>query len=64
MAALAEVVQAVRIPVIAVGGIDAHTMEPVMAAGARGIDVISAILNAPSSAQVTATLRQTLDRWA
>lgn len=46
--ALAEIVRAVRIPVIAIGGITADRVGDVMDAGAAGIAVISAILGSPS----------------
>ncbi|HEX5416436.1 MAG TPA: thiamine phosphate synthase [Chloroflexota bacterium] len=46
LAALAEICGATRIPVIAIGGIDADRVGEVLAAGAAGIAVISAILDA------------------
>lgn len=63
LSALAEAVGAVRIPVLAIGGIGVRNLEPVLAAGASGIAVISAILGASSPVQATAELRQTLNRW-
>ena len=59
---LAQVAQAVPLPVIAIGGIGPDQVGPVMAAGAAGIAVISAILNAPDPALAAAELRQALDR--
>ena len=62
IAELAEVVQAVPLPVVAIGGIGPDQVAQVMAAGAAGIAVISAILNALDPAQATAALRQALDQ--
>lgn len=45
--ALSEVVRAVRIPVVAIGGITVERVGKVMNTGAAGIAVISAILGAP-----------------
>jgi thiamine-phosphate pyrophosphorylase len=56
--ALAQAVQAVHIPVIAIGGIGTRQVGPVIQAGAAGIAVISAILDAPDPARATAELRQ------
>jgi thiamine-phosphate diphosphorylase len=61
VAALAQAVQAVHIPVIAIGGIGTRQVGPVIQAGAAGIAVISAILDAPDPARATAELRQALD---
>ena len=59
---LADVVAAVDIPVFAIGGIDTHNVEDVLATGCEGIAVISAILNAPDPALATSLLRAALDR--
>jgi thiamine-phosphate pyrophosphorylase len=59
--ALARLVRAVHRPVIAIGGIGVEQVGPVMAAGAAGIAVISAITGAPDPAQATAALRRALD---
>jgi thiamine-phosphate pyrophosphorylase len=58
--ALAQAVQAVHIPVIAIGGIGTRQVGPVIQAGAAGIAVISAILDAPDPARATAELRQAI----
>jgi thiamine-phosphate pyrophosphorylase len=63
VAALAQAAQAVHIPVIAIGGIGMRQVGPVIQAGAAGIAVISAILDAPDPARATAELRQALSRW-
>jgi thiamine-phosphate diphosphorylase len=62
VAALAQAVQAVHTPVIAIGGIGTSQAGPVIQAGAAGIAVISAILDAPEAARATAELRQALDQ--
>jgi thiamine-phosphate pyrophosphorylase len=61
VAALAQAVQAVHTPVIAIGGIGTQHVGPVIQAGAAGIAVMSAILDALDSARATAELRQALD---
>jgi thiamine-phosphate pyrophosphorylase len=58
---LAEVVAAVTIPVIAIGGITLENVEAVGRTGAAGIAVISAILGAVDPAAATAALRRACD---
>lgn len=58
---LREVVEAVDIPVFAIGGIDATNVRDVLATGASGVAVIAAILHAPDPATATAELRTILD---
>ncbi|HLG51768.1 MAG TPA: thiamine phosphate synthase [Chloroflexota bacterium] len=58
---LAEVVRAVGVPVVAIGGITADNVGAVLGAGARGVAVISAILDAPDPGAVTRALRRLLD---
>jgi thiamine-phosphate pyrophosphorylase len=60
VAALAQAVRAVHIPVIAIGGIGTRHVGPVIQAGAAGIAVISAILDAPDPARATAELREAI----
>ncbi len=50
---LADTVRSVRVPVIAIGGITPERVADVMATGAGGVGVISAILAAGSPADVT-----------
>jgi thiamine-phosphate pyrophosphorylase len=50
----------VHIPVIAIGGIGTAQVGPVIQAGAAGIAVISAILDAPDPARAMAELRQVI----
>jgi len=59
--ALAEVVSQVSVPVLAIGGISSHNLEPVLATGCAGIAVISAILSAADPRAAAAQLRQVLD---
>jgi thiamine-phosphate diphosphorylase len=63
VAALAQAVQAVHIPVIAIGGIGTGQVGVVIQAGAAGVAVISAILDALNPARATAELRQAI-QWA
>ncbi|HEV2127774.1 MAG TPA: thiamine phosphate synthase [Thermomicrobiales bacterium] len=58
---LHDVVDAVRVPVIAIGGITAERVPEVLGAGASGIAVISAILGAEDIAGATRSLREALD---
>jgi thiamine-phosphate pyrophosphorylase len=64
LAKLAETARAVRIPVIAIGGITPERVGEVQDAGARGIAVISAILGADSPAKVTARFLEALSAHA
>lgn len=51
----------VRIPWFAIGGINRETIDAVLAAGAKRICVVSAILNAPDVAKACAEFRRRLD---
>ena len=62
--ALAEVARGVSVPVIAIGGIAVERVPLVLAAGAAGVAVISAITRAPDPARATVALRQALDNQA
>jgi thiamine-phosphate pyrophosphorylase len=61
VAQLAEIVQAVDLPVLAIGGINLSNLDQVLATGCAGIAVISAILSAPDPGRATAELRRALD---
>ena len=61
LAALERVAHAVRVPVIAIGGITPERVREVRAAGARGVAVISAILTAASPALATRRFLEALD---
>jgi thiamine-phosphate pyrophosphorylase len=58
--ALAEAAAAVAIPVVAIGGITPARVADVVDAGARGVAVISAILEAPSPAEATREFMEAL----
>ncbi|MYL16202.1 thiamine phosphate synthase [Halorubrum terrestre] len=55
---IAAVADAVSIPVIGIGGIDAGNAAPVVAAGATGVAVLSAITAAEDPAAATAAIRE------
>ena len=57
---LARVAAAVRIPVVAIGGITPERVGEVRRAGARGVAVVSAILAADSPADATRRFLETL----
>jgi len=61
LAALARVAEAVRVPVIAIGGITPERVGEVRRAGASGVAVITALLRAASPADAT---RRFLDELA
>lgn len=58
---LREVAAAVAIPVIAIGGVTAKRAPEAIAAGASGVAVISAILDASDPGEATRTVRAALD---
>jgi thiamine-phosphate pyrophosphorylase len=58
---LRQVVEKVDVPVLAIGGISTHNLEPVLATGCAGIAVISAILSALDPRSAAAQLRHALD---
>jgi thiamine-phosphate pyrophosphorylase len=57
VAGVRAVCSATRLPVVGIGGIDATNAAPVMAAGAAGVAVVSAICAAPDPAAAAAELR-------
>jgi len=57
---LARMVRSVRLPVVAIGGITAGRVPEVIAAGAAGIAVISAILGSPDPRGAAEELREAL----
>jgi thiamine-phosphate pyrophosphorylase len=61
LAELAEIVHAVNVPVLAIGGIGVDNLDSVLATGCAGIAVISAILADPEPERAAARLRATLD---
>lgn len=58
---LADIVGAVAIPVIAIGSITAAHIGEVMATGAYGVAVVSAVVLAPDPVAATAACRDALD---
>jgi thiamine-phosphate pyrophosphorylase len=54
---------AVRIPVIAIGGITHDRVRSVMEAGAHGVAVIAEVCNADDPRAATARLRAAIDTW-
>jgi thiamine-phosphate pyrophosphorylase len=61
LAELAEIVQAVDVPVLAIGGISVDNLDDVLATGCAGIAVISAILADADPGWAAARLRNVLD---
>jgi thiamine-phosphate pyrophosphorylase len=59
---LQTIVQAVDVPVIAIGGISVDNLEDVLATGCAGVAVISAILSDPEPGRAAARLRVALDQ--
>lgn len=58
---LAEVIRAVSIPVVAIGGITLDNAEAVIKAGPAGVAVISAIVGAPDPEGAARRLREIVD---
>lgn len=62
LAALEDVAGAVRIPVVAIGGVTPSRVAELTSAGAAGIAVISGILAAPSPADATREFLEAIDK--
>lgn len=62
VAALEDVVDAVHIPVVAIGGVRPARVAELMRAGAAGVAVISGILAAPSPAEATKEFLEAIDK--
>ncbi len=58
---LRAIVEAVDIPVIAIGGINVRNAKVVMEAGAVGVAVISAVVSAPDIAEAARRLREKVE---
>jgi len=58
---LRAIVEAVNLPVIAIGGINEKNAAEVMEAGAQGVAVISAVVSPPDIAAAARHLRETLE---
>ena len=59
---LRAIARSTRLPVVGIGGIDARNAQQVVAAGARGVAVISAIAGAQDMVGATRELREAVDR--
>ena len=58
---LTAIVQATELPVVAIGGIDASNASEVIAAGASGVAVVSAVADADDPAGAVRALREAVD---
>lgn len=58
---LAEIVESVEVPVLAIGGIDRSNVVEVLRTGASGVCVVSAILAAPDPEKAVRELREEID---
>ena len=58
---LRDVAAATALPVVGIGGIDAGNVRQVLAAGASGVAVISAVAAAPDPAEAVRELRSAID---
>ncbi|MDI9259463.1 thiamine phosphate synthase [Alicyclobacillus sendaiensis] len=61
---LARVVEALAIPVVAIGGIDAGNVAEVLATGASGVAVIGAVVEAADPRAAAARLKEAMARCA
>jgi thiamine-phosphate pyrophosphorylase len=61
LALIEEIAGAVRLPVLAIGGVTAGRVEEVVRAGASGVAVISAVLAQPDPRAAAEALRRALD---
>jgi thiamine-phosphate diphosphorylase len=61
LAELAAIVQAIEVPVLAIGGITVANLDDVLRTGCAGIAVISAILSDPDPSRAAGRLRSALD---
>jgi len=61
LALIEEIAAAVRVPVLAIGGITTERVEEVVRAGASGVAVISAVLAQPDPLAAAEALRRALD---
>lgn len=61
LAALAKICAAVRIPVVAIGGISAGNAAPCIEAGAAGVAVVSSVFATEDPVAAAAKLRAVVD---
>jgi thiamine-phosphate pyrophosphorylase len=62
VAGLASIIQATKLPVLAIGGITPDKAEAVRKVGAAGVAVIAAVIGAPDPAAVARQLRDTMQQ--
>lgn len=60
---LRAIKKAVKIPVVAIGGITLENLKEVLATGVDGIAVVSAIVGSPSPYDATRMFRRKIDLW-
>jgi thiamine-phosphate pyrophosphorylase len=58
-----EIVRAVQIPVVVIGGINASNVEAVMALGVSGVAVVSAVMKAEKPAHATREIAEIIERF-
>ncbi|MBS1196525.1 MAG: thiamine-phosphate diphosphorylase [Proteobacteria bacterium] len=61
LSGLTELLSSINLPVVAIGGIQPGICAPIIAAGAQGVAVVSAICGQPDVAVATAALRREID---
>ncbi len=61
---LTETCKRISIPVFALGGINTANIPEVMACGASGVALISAVISAPSPQAASAALLETIEKYA
>jgi thiamine-phosphate pyrophosphorylase len=60
---LAAIVDAVDLPVVAIGNITAERVAEVLSTGAEGIAVLAAVVRDPDPREATRRLRRAIDAW-
>lgn len=63
-ALIGQVMEAVRVPVVCIGGIDASTIESVLHAGAQRVAVVRAVCAAPDPESAARELKQILEQFS
>jgi len=59
---LTEITQNVKIPVVAIGGLNAGNMEILKGSGVSGVAVVTAIMNSPNPKEAAAELRRMVEQ--
>jgi len=59
---LTEITQKVKIPVVAIGGLNAGNMEILQGSGISGISVVTAIMNSPNPKEAAKELRRMVEQ--